>query len=98
MLLVDRVRKVRSKNAGPYWVTVDIFCGDAAAYDDVKNSLSNPRVAGLFGCETEMLKRFEVDSLQVLKFSFPRPVVQGSHLDRDMHGAQYSVLVGELEL
>ena len=25
--LGERVLRVRSKNAGPFWVTVDIFCG-----------------------------------------------------------------------
>ena len=30
--LGDIVEKVRSKNAGPFWMTVDIFCGAPDAY------------------------------------------------------------------
>jgi len=26
-LLGDKVKKIRSKNAGPFWITIDIFCG-----------------------------------------------------------------------
>ena len=32
-----------------------------------------------------------------MKFSFPRPVPQGSRGDRDMHGAQWAMLLAEAE-
>ena len=31
--LGDLVQKVRSKNAGPFWLTIDIFCGSEAVFD-----------------------------------------------------------------
>ena len=34
----------------------------------------------------------------VIKFSFIRPVVQGSRFDRDMHGAQLGVLLAEMDI
>ena len=40
------VEKVRSKNAGPFWLTVDIFCGSPEAYARVVNGLSNEREIG----------------------------------------------------
>lgn len=98
MKLGDLVLKVRSKNAGPYWVTVDIFCGSRPTYDAVAGALDNQFVSALFGQQVDALKRFDISELHVIKFSFPRPVVQGSQFDRDMHGAQYSVLLAELEL
>ena len=42
------------------------------------------------------LKRFEIDDLNVVKFSFPRKIIQGDVFDRDMHGAQLAVLLSEL--
>jgi hypothetical protein len=45
-----------------------------------------------------MVKRFDIESLAVIKFSFIRPAVQGSRFDRDMHGAQLGVLFAELEI
>ena len=44
------------------------------------------------------MRRFELPDLHVLKFSFPRPVRQGSRLDRDMHAAQLAVLLEELDI
>ena len=33
------VREIRSKNAGPFWVTIDVFCRDAAAFEIVRSRL-----------------------------------------------------------
>jgi len=92
------VEKVRSKNAGPFWLTIDIFCGSAEVFERVRKSLSSDRVAALFGVESATLKRFEIPSLNVVKFSLPRPQVQGSPRDRDMHGASWAALLAEVEV
>lgn len=96
--LKDIVEKVRSKNAGPFWLTVDIFCGSPEAYKRVVQGISTDRVARLFQAEPDTLKRFDIPSLNVVKFSLPRPAVQGTRKDRDMHGASYAALVAEMTL
>ncbi|MFM9942549.1 MAG: DUF4387 family protein [Hyphomicrobiaceae bacterium] len=96
--LGDRVEKVRSKNAGPFWVTVDVFCGSAEAFAAISPALKTEAVAALYHQPTQMVKRFDIPDLNVIKFSFPRPVIQGSRADRDMHGAQWAILLAELEL
>lgn len=94
--LAARVEKIRSKNAGPFWVTVDIFCGSTEAFDWACRALSSETVAALYRVAPDALKRFEIESLNVIKFSFPRPVPQAAPDDRDQHGAQYAVLLEEL--
>jgi len=91
-------QKVRSKNAGPFWVTIDIFCGTASAFARLSAALKTEDIAGLYRQPSQLVKRFDIADLNVIKFSFPRPVVQGHRLDRDMHGAQWAVLVAELTL
>jgi len=98
MQLGDLVLNVRSKNAGPYWVTIDVFCGGEKVYAQLAELLTSSFVASIYQQPADKLKRFELPELYVLKFSFPRPVVQGSRYDRDMHGAQYSVLLAELDI
>lgn len=90
--------KVRSKNAGPFWVTIDIFCGNATAYDRIRQGLSTERIAALFAADVSAVKRFDLPDLNVVKFSLPRPVVQGTVQDRDMHGAAWANLVAELKV
>jgi hypothetical protein len=96
--LGDVAQKVRSKNAGPFWVTIDIFCGSEAAFRRVENGLSTQALAKVLGQPSQVLKRFVMPDLNVVKISLPRPQVQGSRLDRDMHGAQWAVLLAEMEL
>ena len=96
--LGDIAVKVRSKNAGPFWLTVDIFCGSQSVFAQVRTSITSARIAGVFGAEIAVVNRYEMDSLNVLKFSFPRPAVQGTRQDRDMHGASFAALVAELEV
>ena len=96
--LGDQVLKVRSKNAGPFWVTVDVFCGTADIFQVMRRTLRTETVAALFQQPSQLLKRFDIADLNVIKFSFPRPVVQGGRADRDMHGAQWAILLAELEM
>lgn len=92
------VDKVRSKNAGPFWLTIDIFCGTPEAYARVQRDLSTARIAQVFQADSLALKRFDMPDLNVVKFSLPRPAVQGSITDRDMHGASWAALVGEIDI
>lgn len=92
------VEKVRSKNAGPFWLTVDIFCGNLVAYERVVRSLKTSDVAELADTPTQHVKRFDIPDLNVVKFSFPRPQVQGTPQDRDMHGAAFASLLAEFKL
>ncbi|MDH3281963.1 MAG: DUF4387 domain-containing protein, partial [Gammaproteobacteria bacterium] len=76
--LGDVAQKVRSKNAGPFWVTIDIFCGTEAAFRSVERGLSTEALAKVLGQPSQVLKRFAMPDLNVVKISLPRPQVQGS--------------------
>ncbi|SFI55015.1 DUF4387 family protein [Jannaschia pohangensis] len=75
--------RVRSKNAGPFWITIDIFC-EAETYGTVAATPTGVFAARLGVAE---LKRFDLPDLRAIKLSLPRPQVQGAAADRDMHGA-----------
>ncbi len=96
--LADIVPKIRSKNAGPFWLTIDIFCGSANVFDHVSAAIRSEKVAELFQMQQDQLKRFDISDLHVVKFSLPRPQVQGVQADRDMHGASFANLLAELDI
>jgi hypothetical protein len=88
----DVCRHIRSKNAGPYWVTIDLFFKDDESFRTyVDNAAIAPAAIGkIFGVDAAQVKRFPVESLAVLKISFPRGAPQGGAVERDMHfGQQY---------
>ena len=86
-------KRVRSKNAGPFWLTIDIFLPDEQTFERVGRSrVTDPEIIGeLYGVDPAHVKVFQLAALCAIKISFPRPVVQGSLYDRDMHGGQQFV-------
>ncbi len=89
---------IRSKNAGPFWLTIDIFCTNKQSFKQLCNNLSTETIGNTFNLTTDQIQRYEIQDLNVIKFSLPRPKVQGSQDDRDMHGASYAELIHEIEL
>ena len=86
-------RHVRSKNAGPFWITLDLWFPDRASFDRYSTSqaLQPAAIAALFGVALEQIKCFSVPDLRVLKISYPRVRAQGGVMERDMHGGQQYV-------
>jgi hypothetical protein len=93
--IADLAVEVRSKNAGPFWVTMEIFLRDADGYDAV-SFLDAATVARLYGVDAAGVQIFRIPSLNVVKISFPRPVSQGSLHDRDIHAGQHHVPLAHL--
>ena len=86
----DICRHVRTKNAGPFWVTVDFFYKDFDTYKEYKDSedLGPDLFARLFGTDPTSIKRIPVDSLHMVKVSYVRPNAQAWKGERDMHSGQ----------
>jgi hypothetical protein len=91
---------VRSKNAGPFWQTLDVFLPDDATYRLVAESpsIDEDAIARLYRVAAEEVRIFRLPSIRVVKISFPRPTPQGGVEDRDMHAGQQHVPLAELEL
>ncbi|KHL16095.1 UNVERIFIED_CONTAM: hypothetical protein LK11_18180 [Mumia flava] len=85
--------EVRSKNAGPFWVTMELFMRDAASYRLAADEayVSEQVIAHLYRVDADDVQIFRIPSLNVVKISFPRPISQGSLRDRDMHAGQHHV-------
>jgi Domain of unknown function (DUF4387) len=89
----DLALEVRSKNAGPFWVTMELFMRDAEGYAVVADEgfIDESVIADLYRVEANTVRMFRIPALNVVKISFPRPVPQGSLRDRDMHAGQHHV-------
>ncbi|MDR1443859.1 MAG: DUF4387 domain-containing protein [Treponema sp.] len=96
----DIANYVRSKNAGPFWITFEIFCDTGEAYKKITSSpnLTGEKVAELYGVNASDMKVFEIDSLRVKKYSFPRPLPSGHKYENDMHCGQQYIRLAEVEV
>jgi hypothetical protein len=96
--LGDLARLVRSKNAGPYWMTIDVFLADDADYEQAARVLSGEAVAAAYRIDPACVRLYRLPDIRVIKASFPRPVVQGSLGDRDLHAGQQHIPLAVLPL
>lgn len=90
--LKDVCRHIRSKNAGAYWVTIDLFFHDAESFARYGDSaaISSEVIGRIYDADPKLVRRYPVPSLNVLKISYPRSSPQGGEVERDMHcGQQY---------
>ena len=98
--IADLAVLVRSKNAGPFWLTIDIMFDDARVYERVKrcNALSREVIARSYGVAVKDVRFFQSDSALAIKASIPRPVIQGDVGDSDGHGGQQYAPLMEIEI
>jgi uncharacterized protein DUF4387 len=96
----DLAQLIRSKNAGPFWLTIDIFCDEHEHFRRLAQSpITEPSViAEIYAVPADQVRVWAVSSLLAIKISFPRPIPQGSVGDRDMHGGQQYVPLLALEV
>ena len=96
----DVATLVRSKNAGPFWLTLDVFCATDNDYVTIAdNQVINPeRIGDLYHVEPATIRIYRIPALRVVKVSFPRPTTQGGINDRDMHAGQQHVPLSRLPL
>lgn len=88
--LIDIARVVRSKNAGPTTLTLDLMFNDAAGYERALNSpaLAAGAVAALYGLEPRQVEVIPYPPAHAIKIVMERGIVAGTPGDRDVYGAQ----------
>ncbi|GAB2806913.1 DUF4387 domain-containing protein [Actinoallomurus bryophytorum] len=96
--LGELAQEVRSKNAGPFWVTMELFMCSAEDYATVADEdfINEEVIARLYELDPADVQIFRIPVLNVVKISFPRPVAQGSLRDRDVHAGQHHVPLAAL--
>lgn len=85
---------VRSKNAGPFRITLDILFSDPARYRLVRDSgaVTRETVAAAYGINpAEITSFFQVDMASAIKITLRRPRAQGAFGESDIYGCQQHV-------
>ena len=87
---------IRSKDAGPFMLTIDLFFADAETREGFMAAgvFSAERIGALYGVDPAQVQVFELADIDALKISFPRPIASGELGDTDITGGQqYAILV-----
>ena len=91
---------IRSKNAGPCLLTMDVMLPDRAAFTYVAERIAPLRrqVARLYGRSENEVAVLPFEPALAVKITLPRDIVSGDVGDRDVYGAQQHAPLLGIEL
>lgn len=94
--LSDYAKLIRSKNAGPFMLTIDIMFENRDKYIQVVQSqkINCDGISKLFNTDTGKIIVENYEPANSIKVTLPRPYTSGSFQDSDVFGGQqYGPLV-----
>ena len=90
MKLVDIAKVIRSKNAGPTTLTLDLLFNDEAGFKAAcaSKSLTADAIAKLYSQPRDKVEVLPYPPALAIKIVMPRRIVSGDPGDSDVYGAQ----------
>lgn len=100
MRLDEIAQVIRSKNAGPRKLTLDIMFATDEDFRRVAESgvLNAARLAALYGLPAQTIRVIPYPLGRAVKITMPRPLTSGDPGDRDVYGAQQHTPLLGIEL
>lgn len=97
--LIDVARVLRSKNAGPFVITLDVILPSRECFEEVASQLTPEIVAKAYRVDPEaVLGIVEYPILNAIKINVRRRIPAGEPGDTDVYGAQQHVPLGMIEV
>ena len=98
MKLIDIAKILRSKNAGPLYITFDLMFDSKEKMQTVLKGLSKAAVAEAYGADEGTVDIISYDVVSSIKITMPRKHISGSIYDDDIYGCQQHVPLANIEI
>ena len=96
--LVDYTKILRSKNAGPLFITFDLIFSGSDEMDYVLEKLTKTDVAKAYGIDEKEIDIIAYKVVNSIKITFPRRNISGSLCDSDIYGCQMHMPLANIEI
>lgn len=98
--LRDIAKLIRTKNAGPFQLTLDIMFPDARSYEHVVRSgvINAAAMARFFSVDESRVRLFNYAPGNAIKVTVPRLVTSGDPADTDLFGGQQFGPIVDIEV
>lgn len=98
--LKEIAKACKSKNAGPFHITLDIMFDDAALFERVRATgvIRAELIAKLYGVRVENVQFTEYVPALAWKATIPRRLPSGAVGDSDIYGAQQHAPLLDIEV
>ena len=98
MKLFDLAKIIRSKNAGPLYITFDLMFASREDMDTVVQKLKKEQVAAAYDVPVGQIDVIPYECVNSIKITFPRKHVSGSLDEDDVYGCQQHMPLARIEL
>ena len=98
MKLIDIAKILRSKNAGPLFITFDLMFSKNEDMKKVAENLTKEMVAEAYGISAAEVTIIVYDVVDSIKITFPRKHISGSVFDDDVYGCQQHTPLANIEI
>ena len=96
--LIEYTKILRSKNAGPLFITFDLIFNTTEDMQYVAERLTKEQISEAYGVSVEKIDIIAYDVVNSIKITFPRKNISGSLADDDIYGCQQHVPLSNIEL
>ena len=86
--LIEYTKILRSKNAGPLFITFDLIFNSKEEMQYVEQRLKKADVAKAYDVSEEKIDIISYGVVNSIKITFPRKNISGSLADNDIYGCQ----------
>ena len=86
--LIDYTKILRSKNAGPLFITFDLIFNGSEEMQYVRDNLKKSDIAKAYAIDESKIDIISYEVVDSIKITFPRQNISGSLCDTDIYGCQ----------
>ena len=96
--LIDYTKILRSKNAGPLFITFDLIFNTKEDMEYVEKRLKKSDISKAYDVSEEKIDIISYGVVNSIKITFPRKNISGSLEDSDIYGCQQHVPLANIEI
>lgn len=96
--LMEYTKILRSKNAGPLYITFDLIFHNCEDMEYVAQRLKKEDVAAAYGTDADKIEIISYAVVNSIKITFPRKTVSGNLDDNDIYGCQQHIPLASIEI
>ena len=99
--LYDLAAVIRSKNSGPFQITLDVLFDDRSMYERIRDQgiITKEKIADLYKMEESRIREIVFfDTALGFKITYDRKISSGTCGERDVYGAQQHAPLAEMKI
>lgn len=96
--LIDYTKILRSKNAGPLFITFDLIFETCDDMEYVEKKLKKEDIAKVYDTDVEKIDIISYKVVNSIKITFPRKNISGALADNDIYGCQQHMPLANIVL